>query len=796
MTACFSFIMCVTLVLGTSVVPSAHAHVDVPSAGVPYYIVPPRHVTFDSLSNPTLVPRSIGYPPLPNATWTITASCCGYGPFSEDAVANASRHHGGLFDFPCGWPTMPFVGEWGYEFHHNQNNIFPICGNLTAAGYSSPPANRDDALARLHRYWECRVASARASVNKTVSDPAFSMIGHYFYAGLSAAFGDGPVIPGTEIGENINSINAHLAFSRGAARQFGHAFIVDFSAWMGGFIRDFSTSRFWGPASSPVGGHSTSLFRRAYFASFMAGGGALIAEAGAVNYFFEDELTPSGVFRLSPVGEIGADLFQTSHRGGDPEAVRGVPYVPMALVTEQPLGMGLGWWYEGLAWDVFPLSNEEQRTTEWFAELWPQSFHVQNDENNNVSSESFYMVGGPMGDAVDVLLPHNLSEKTLAEGYRVVVVAGGGSSITSSSDPSFASTIEAYVASGGSVVLYADAIVSSTFSSNFVGFEIGPAAVDRSVTSVEDLQTGWTNTAVEPFCVEATSTSFYIKTGGDPTKRSGWDGGVDDKCCSVDHADCYWFPSMATCQLTLLEKMKMNQTEKGRIGGVSLALLCRSCVGSFADVGCPGWPASGKMEVYNVTSLSTARPLLQLTTDSQEEAEEEKGTAAVVPGAMINSYGNGTLVVVLISNENSPASGGGFGIARHLIERIKDDTSVVSIADCSNQLSSSPMLLTSNKDNCRLQLLVNKSPAGWNITLINNNGVVKQTNASEVIDVSEGRVLRLVLGGGYEARRAWISRGRRDEAPVELEMVNASMTVPFAVPAGEVRLVGFATASP
>ncbi len=693
---------------------------------------------------------------------------------------------------------MPAVGEWGYEFHHNQNNIFPVCGNLTASGYSSPPTNRDSALERLHLYWKCRVASARASVNKTVSDPAFSMIGHYFYAGLSAAFGDGPVIPGTEIGENINSINAHLAFSRGAARQFGSPFIVDFSAWMGGFIRDFSASRFWGSASSPVGGHSMSLFRRAYFASFMAGAGALIAEAGAVNYFYEEELTPSGVFRLSPVGEIGADLFHLSHRGGDAEAVRGVPYVPVAIVTEQPLGMGLGWWYDWLAWDVFPLSVEEQRTTEWFAELWPQSFHVQNSENNVETSESFYMVGGPIGDVVDVLLPQNLSANTLVEGYRVAVVVGGGSSMT----PSFAAVIEEYVARGGSVILYADAIVPSSLSKQFLGCEIGPIAADRSVMSVEDLQTGWTNTAVDPFCVEATSSSFYIKTGGDLEKRSGWDGGIHDKCCSVDHEDCFWFSSMANCQQALLERKKElgkarpSQHDAQATSKMSL-LLCRSCVGSFDDVGCPAWPIAGPMPVYNITSLTTARALLQLTAEGKE-SEEDAGPVAA-PAAVINSYGNGTVVVILVPNENSVA-GGGFGIVRHLIERIKDDTSVVSIAECSKVSSSSHVLRATtttniNKNNCRMQLLVNKVPAGWNITVINNNGVVKLTNASEVIDVSDSRTLRLVLGKGYESSRAWISAGLRDKQPIPLEMVNESMTVPFVVPAGELRLVSF-TSSP
>jgi hypothetical protein len=40
--------------------------------------------------------------------------------------------------------------------------------------------------------------------------------------------------------------------------------MIDFSAWMQGFITDYSTVRPWGQASSPVGGHSLSLFKRTY----------------------------------------------------------------------------------------------------------------------------------------------------------------------------------------------------------------------------------------------------------------------------------------------------------------------------------------------------------------------------------------------------------------------------------------------------------------------------------------------------------------------------------------------------
>lgn len=115
----------------------------------------------------------------------------------------------------------------------------------------------------------------------------------------------------------------------------------------------------------------------------------------------------------------------------DPEIVRGIPYVPLAIITEEPLGMGLGWWYDSLAWDVFPLSPQEVRTSEWLEELWPQSFHVQNEENT-ATSESFYMVGGPLGDVADILLPQNLSTTTLTDAYRAVVVAGLGNGVTPS----------------------------------------------------------------------------------------------------------------------------------------------------------------------------------------------------------------------------------------------------------------------------------------------------------------------------------------------------------------------------
>ena len=76
-------------------------------------IVPHRDVTFASLDVPALRPQPVPYDPrnVSGDTFVITASCCGYGPFTPSAVQAASDHYG-LFDFPCGWPDMPAVGEW------------------------------------------------------------------------------------------------------------------------------------------------------------------------------------------------------------------------------------------------------------------------------------------------------------------------------------------------------------------------------------------------------------------------------------------------------------------------------------------------------------------------------------------------------------------------------------------------------------------------------------------------------------------------------------------------------------
>jgi len=79
----------------------------------------------------------------------------------------------------------------------------------------------------------------------------------------------------------------------------------------------------------------------------------------------------------------------------------------------------------------------------------------------------------------------------------------------------------------------------------------------------------------QPFCDYcAPCGAWYLKTGGVPSKTSGWDHGDQDRCCSTDATDCVWFPSEAACQAFDPDS-------------------CRACAAGEDDLGCPSWSSGG-----------------------------------------------------------------------------------------------------------------------------------------------------------------------------------------------------------
>eukprot|EP00759_Apiculatamorpha_spiralis_P005827 PhF_6_TR13436/c0_g2_i3/m.21453 len=682
--------------------------------GVEAWIVPPRNVSYQTLNVPALQPRPVPYDPRKlgpeNNTWVMTSTCVGTGIFSCDIVTSSSNLYG-LFDIPCGWTSMPGVGEWGYEFHNNQNNIFPTCGNLTMQGYSQPPANRSDALHRLKLYWECQAKYARSLFNASSSAPLWSMMGHYFYTGLSAWFEDGvtgSIMPGSEVGENINSVQAHIAFVRGAGKQFGAPTIMDVSTWMQGFITDYSVSKIWGQASSPVGGHSLSFYNRVYTAIFMSGINGLVAEAGAVNWFYENKTASGGQFLLSPLGEIGQAVYKMTHpaNGGGPESVRGISYVPIALITEVPHGMGLGWWYRGSSWDTFPLTAVEIATSGWMEAMWGGSFLVEN-QFNTVLSESGYMVGG--WDDVDIVLPFNLSHLTDAQ-YRVAILPGMTENMLSNQS---VSDLINFVNQGGTVVLAWELISTGLFPKEFLGVQVNSVNLTTIMgKQIRDLNDP-SYKGPKPVCVQVPGAvpTYYIRAGGNPHPTAD-PTILNDKCCRQSSISCYTFYSLSSCQAALNSSVK-----------------CWSCGSGDWNIGCPMWPGLQTTDSAPSVSYGTVATGVSLKTAKPWMTMDD------TPVVVSNLHGKGQVVSMLLVENPSSSGITPTVLIPQMLQTIRKDVSVIDI-----QYTGTAGLT--------LEVLVNAVPleeGQWIVTVINNHGVIKQPNSTQVIDPTKDIAATLCL---------------------------------------------------
>jgi hypothetical protein len=113
----------------------------------------------------------------------------------------------------------------------------------------------------------------------------------------------------------------------------------------------------------------------------MQGAAQLTAEAGSVNWFFQN-FSVDGVLNLSPLGKIGQEFAAFSS-----QTDRGVPYAPVAIVMEPAHGFGESWHYQGLSWGVFPLTPQEEVLWLLFQSIFPKAWTPMNDFNNPKTSE-------------------------------------------------------------------------------------------------------------------------------------------------------------------------------------------------------------------------------------------------------------------------------------------------------------------------------------------------------------------------------------------------------------------------
>jgi len=229
----------------------------------------------------------------------------------------------------------------------------------------------------------------------------------------------------SELGENIAHTNIQLAFTRGAARQYKLPWQTQLSTWWHwSSVRDYSEEPFWSwtPRALPDGGHSLSLCKRIYYASYMSGANECVAEGSWANWFYNYDPDPDGAYRLSPLGEIGRDFHAFTKAFPD----RGIPYTPIAILLGKNHSIGLGYKYNFSR----PFSDPDKAPAVknmiygLFKSIWPTNSFV------NSWDESTYLNNGPLGELFDVLVEDRDDELDpgiqpgVLENYPVLILSG------------------------------------------------------------------------------------------------------------------------------------------------------------------------------------------------------------------------------------------------------------------------------------------------------------------------------------------------------------------------------------
>ncbi|MFN2455856.1 MAG: DUF4350 domain-containing protein [Pyrinomonadaceae bacterium] len=237
-----------------------------------------------------------------------------------------------------------------------------------------------------------------------------------------------------------------IAFTRGAARQYGKDFLYYHAPNFGDTATTFTKQQnFAGPDNffhSRYGatmGPSLSWYRKSYYLYYMAGASAIYLEQGFDQFFKPAPGTHD--FQLNPLGRITNEFVQFAEKY--PE--RGVPYTPIAFLLDPAHGWDMTD-YPQLPFGVSPVNRSDRALRELFGAAYYPS-PVTEGEFATGDRQAF--VNGIFGDIFDVLVASE-ERKEAIDDYRAVVVGG-----RVEWSKSWAARLVDYVRKGGTVLLNA-----------------------------------------------------------------------------------------------------------------------------------------------------------------------------------------------------------------------------------------------------------------------------------------------------------------------------------------------------
>jgi hypothetical protein len=237
-----------------------------------------------------------------------------------------------------------------------------------------------------------------------------------------------------------------IAFTRGAARQYGRNFLYYHAPNFGDTATTFTKQQnFAGPDHffhSRYGatmGPSLSWYRKNYYLYYMAGASAIFLEQGFDQFFKPGP--GEHPFQLNPLGRITDEFVRFAQERPD----RGTPYTPVAFLLDPAHGWDMTD-YPQLPLGVSPVGRHDRALRELLlAAYYPAAV----DEGEPATADRQAFTSAPFGDIFDVLVATE-ERADAVDAYRALVV-GGRVEWT----PAWGQRLRAYAEKGGTVVLNA-----------------------------------------------------------------------------------------------------------------------------------------------------------------------------------------------------------------------------------------------------------------------------------------------------------------------------------------------------
>jgi hypothetical protein len=232
-----------------------------------------------------------------------------------------------------------------------------------------------------------------------------------------------------------------IAFTRGAARQVGGAFLYYHAPNFGDTATTFTkVQNFAGPdffyhsRYGPSMGPSLSWYRKSYFLYYMSGASAIYLEQGGDQFFKPGP--GENPLQLNPLGRITEEFMRFAEK--HPE--RGAPYTPIAFLLDPAHGFEMTD-YPQWPFEVSQIDRGDRALRELFGVAYYPGLVV---EGEPAMADRQPFVAGVFGDIFDVVTAADKMPDL--SGYRGVVLGGRAE---------WNRSLEEYVRNGGSVVLNA-----------------------------------------------------------------------------------------------------------------------------------------------------------------------------------------------------------------------------------------------------------------------------------------------------------------------------------------------------